>query len=88
MYLTFLLIGRYFQRKLIAMFALLAVMLCTAMVIIVISVMGGFLDHMMHTAQKLGGDVVVLRDLHGFPHHKAVVEALVELDEMARPSYS
>ena len=83
MYLTFLLIGRYFQRKLIAMFALLAVMLCTAMVIIVISVMGGFLDHMMHTAQKLGGDVVVLRDLHGFPHHKSVVEALVELDEVA-----
>jgi len=77
-----LLIIRYFQRKLIALFALLAVSLCTAMVIIVISVMGGFLDHMIHTAQKLGGDVVIMRDLGGFPHYGPLLETLRELPEV------
>ena len=41
-----LLIRRYLGRKIAPLFAALAVMLCTAMVIIVISVMGGFLDMM------------------------------------------
>ena len=37
-----LLILKYLRRKLAPLFAAMAVMLCTAMVIIVISVMGGF----------------------------------------------
>ena len=43
--------------------AAMAVTLCTAMVIIVISVMGGFLELMRHAAQRLTGQVTVTRML-------------------------
>lgn len=78
-----LLILRYFQRRLVALFALLAVTLCTAMVIIVISVMGGFLDFMTRTAKNLSGDVVILRDITGFPHYEPLISGLRELPEVA-----
>lgn len=78
-----LLILRYFQRKLVAVFALLAVALCTAMVIIVISVMGGFLDLMTHTAKNLSGDVVIHRGLGGFSHYEQMLDGLRGLPEVA-----
>jgi len=78
-----LLILRYFQRRLVALFALLAVTLCTAMVIIVISVMGGFLDFMTKTAKNLSGDVVVQRDLTGFPHYEQLISGIRELPEVS-----
>jgi lipoprotein-releasing system permease protein len=76
------LILRYFQRKLIAIFALLAVTLCTAMVIIVISVMGGFLDLMTSTAKNLSGDVIIQSDLTGFPHYDEMLDGLRRLPEV------
>ena len=79
-----LLIARYLTRKLAPMFAGLAVMLCTAMVIIVISVMGGFLDMLRDAARQLTGDVVVTAgSLTGFPYYEDLidrVEALPEVD--------
>ena len=76
------LIGRYFQHKPVALFALLAVALCTAMVVIVISVMGGFLDLMMRTAKNLSGDVVIQRDLTGFAHYEQMLEELRQLPQV------
>ncbi len=73
-----LLIGKYLRRKLAPMFAALAVMLCTAMVMIVISVMGGFLTMMRASAQTLTGQITVYSDLTGFEGYKKLSELLLE----------
>jgi lipoprotein-releasing system permease protein len=71
-----LLILKYLRRKLAPMFAALAVTLCTAMVIIVISVMGGFLQMWRDSAKKLSGEVTISAGLAGFPNYE---EMLAEL---------
>ena len=85
------LILKYLRRKLGPMFAALAVMLCTAMVIIVISVMGGFLDMLENSVRQLDGDVsVISRSLTGFAHYEdlqAKLDALPEV-EAASPVIS
>lgn len=76
-----LLIHRYLRRKLAPLFAAVAVALCTAMLIVVISVMGGFLDMMKDTAKKLTGDVVIQSgSLSGFEGYEELIERL-EADE-------
>jgi len=50
---------KYLRRRLIAWWALLAVALCTTMVLVVISVMGGWLDMFEHSFQGLTGDIVI-----------------------------
>jgi len=65
------------------MFAGLAVMLCTAMVIIVMSVMGGFLDMLQTSAKQLTGDVIVSNfSLSGFPHYEQMMLEIEELPEV------
>lgn len=72
-----LLISKYLRRKLAPLFAALAVMLCTAMVIIVISVMGGFLDTLRHTVRQLTPQVTIRSgSLYGFPHYEKLIERL------------
>ena len=72
-----LLIRKYLGRKIAPMFAALAVTLCTAMVIIVISVMGGFLSMLRDAAYQLTGDVVVGTNAYnGFPHYQELVKKL------------
>ena len=67
MYKLFLTI-RYLRKRRIAYFAIAAVMLCTAMVLIVMSVMGGFLDQLKVKARGLLGDIIVdNRSYTGFP---------------------
>jgi lipoprotein-releasing system permease protein len=78
-----LLILKYLRRKLAPMFAALAVMLCTMMVIIVVSVMGGFLEMMRTAAQRLTGDITVLADYRGFPHYEQLLGELRALPEVA-----
>ncbi len=78
------LILKYMRRKLGPMFAAAAVMVCTAMVITVISVMGGFLTMLQDSAQQLTGDVSVMsRSMTGFAHYEdllARLDALPEVD--------
>jgi lipoprotein-releasing system permease protein len=50
---------RYLHTKLIAFFGVAAVMLCVAMVLVVISVMGGFLDTIRARARGLQSDIVL-----------------------------
>lgn len=78
----FLLIFKYLRRKLAPLLAAMAVMLCTAMVIIVISVMGGFLQLMRDAAQRLTGQVTIGADLWGFPEYQQLLNELVGLPEV------
>lgn len=67
MYKLFLTL-RYLRKRRIAYFAIAAVMLCTAMVLIVMSVMGGFLDQLKSKARGLLGDIIIdNRSYSGFP---------------------
>ena len=79
---TLLLISKYLRRKLAPMFAALAVMLCTAMVIIVISVMGGFLDMMRDAAQTLTGQVTIYSDVTGFEGHQELSRRLLAQEQI------
>jgi len=58
MYILFLCL-RYLRSRIIAYFAVLAVALCVAMMLIVVSVMNGFLDKIEQAAKGLFGDVVI-----------------------------
>ncbi|MCC7204388.1 MAG: ABC transporter permease [Phycisphaeraceae bacterium] len=77
------LILRYLRRKLAPMFAVLAVTLCTAMVIIVVSVMGGFLDMFRDAARRVTSDVTIMSDLSGLPHYETLIERLTKVPEVA-----
>lgn len=78
-----LLISKYLRRKLAPLFAALAVTICTAMVIIVASVMGGFLDLMQTTAKQLTPDVVIKSSLTGFGDYDKLIAQLEALPEVA-----
>lgn len=78
-----LLILRYLRRKLAPLFAAMAVTLCTAMVIIVISVMGGFLELMRDATQRLTGQVTVRADLTGFPGYEELMADIEARPEVA-----
>ena len=76
------LILRYLRRKLSPLFAALAVTLCTAMVIIVISVMGGFLDMMRGAVQTLEGQIIIKSDMNGFGEYEKLLERLHRLPQV------
>jgi len=77
-----LLISKYLRRKLAPLFAAIAVTICTAMVIIVASVMGGFLDLMQTTAKQLTPDVVIKSSLTGIEDYERLVDQLEALPEV------
>src|SRR5687767_4119002 len=69
------LILKYLRKRRIAWVSLIAVMLCTAMVLVVISVMGGWLRMFRESFHGLSGDVIVKgRSLTGFPHYQTVLD--------------
>ncbi len=78
-----LLISKYLRRKLAPLFAAVAVMLCTAMVIIVMSVMGGFLNEFRRSAHNLTGDVVVQGPFQGFAGYEQIIADIENLPEVA-----
>jgi lipoprotein-releasing system permease protein len=62
--------SRYLYTKLIAFFAVASVMLCVAMVLVVMSVMGGFLDTVRARSRGLHSEVVLDGGtLQGFPYY-------------------
>jgi hypothetical protein len=79
-YVAFL-ASRLLQRKRIAFFSVGAVTLCVAMMIIVISVMGGFADSIRNRAHGLLGDLVMDGGLSGFPYYDEFID---ELHRLAR----
>src|SRR5580765_3352595 len=75
------LMWKYLRRRRIAWWALLAVALCTTMVLVVISVMGGWLDMFEHSFQGLTGDIIVESSndsLVGFPYYEEMIDRLVK----------
>ena len=76
-----LLTRRYLTSKVMPLLAAVAVTLCTAMVLITWSVMGGFLDMLVSSGRTLIGDVSIEWPNIGFRHYEDLVEML-EADEM------
>ena len=74
---------RYLLRKVIPLLAMFSVALCTAMVIIVLSVMGGFLDMVKSAGRVLIGDVSVQSHLSGFPYYEDLLEDLRTMPDVS-----
>jgi len=81
------LILKYLRKRRIAWISLIAVMLCTAMVIIILSVMGGWLKNFREQFHGIVGDIEVSRlGLVGFPYYQEMmgeIEALPEVKAAA-----
>jgi ABC-type lipoprotein release transport system permease subunit len=76
---TQLLVRRYLTTRIIPLIAVGAVALCTALVIIVVSVMSGFLENLRNSGRTLMGDVVLNRPVQGIPYYGELVRDLEAL---------
>lgn len=84
MYKLFLTL-RYLRKRRIAYFAIAAVMLCTAMVLIVMSVMGGFLDQLKFKARGLLGDIIIDNQSYsGFPLYQEFIADISKWPEIVK----
>lgn len=79
---------RYLLSKVMPLLASLAVMLCTAMVLVVWSVMGGFLNMLLASGKTFIGDVAIAWPVLGMPYYGELVKDLEkdELVEAATPT--
>lgn len=76
-----LLSNRYLTSRVIPMVAVGAVALCVALVIIVVSVMTGFLDMVRSSGRTLMGDVIVAYPVNGIPHYDRLIARIEALPE-------
>lgn len=77
------LIIKYLRKRRIAWVSLIAVMLCTAMVLVVLSVMGGWLRMFRESFHGLSGDIIVTgQRLTGFAHYERMIEEIEKLPEV------
>src|SRR4051812_32315754 len=77
------LILKYLRKRRIAWVSLIAVTLCTAMVLVVISVMGGWLRMFRNSFHGLSGDVIIHGEsLTGFPHYQEMIDKIQALPEV------
>ncbi len=83
-----LLTRRYLLSKVMPLLASLAVMLCTAMVLVVWSVMGGFLNMLLASGKTFIGDVAIAWPVVGIPYYAELVQEIEkdELVEAATPT--
>lgn len=78
------LILKYLRKRRIAWVSLIAVMLCTAMVLVVISVMGGWLRMFRESFKGLNGDVLVeSAGMSGFPYYQQILDRISKLPDAA-----
>jgi hypothetical protein len=79
MYKTLLII-RYLRKRRIAWVSLIAVTLCTAMVLVVISVMGGWLRMFRDSFHGLTGDIIVHGESStGFPYYQEMSDRIAAI---------
>lgn len=71
-----LLTRRYLLSKIMPLLAAAAVMLCTALILVSWSVMGGFLTTLIGSGRTLVGDVAVTWPTTGFPHYDDLIARL------------
>ncbi len=81
---------RYLHTKLIAVFAIVSVTLCVAMVLVVISIMDGFLDMVKERSRGLLSDIVIdNKRVQGFSYYegfqKTVREELPDIVRTTTP---
>lgn len=76
-----LLTRRYLFSKIMPLLSSAAVMLCTAMVLVVWSVMGGFLVMLLAQGKSMIGDVSITWPVQGIPRYERLIEML-EADPM------
>jgi len=76
-----LLTNRYLTSRVIPLIAVGAVALCVALVIVVVSVMTGFLDMVKSSGRKLMGDVVVSYPVSGIPYYERLITKIESLPE-------
>ncbi|MEY3141778.1 MAG: Lipoprotein-releasing system transrane protein LolE [Planctomycetota bacterium] len=81
-----LLANRYLTSRIIPLIAVGAVALCVALVIIVVSVMSGFLDMVRNSGKTLIGDVVVSYPISGIPYYDELIKEIEALPETAAAS--
>ncbi|MEE9130090.1 MAG: FtsX-like permease family protein [Phycisphaerales bacterium] len=81
-----LLSNRYLTSRVIPMVAVGAVALCVALVIIVVSVMTGFLNMVRSSGRTLMGDVIVAYPVNGIPHYQRLIARIEALPEAAAAS--
>jgi len=68
---------RLLEKKRIALFSLAAVTLCTAMLLIIVSIMGGFVDQVRAKTHGLMGDIILEGDtVRGFPYYQEFIDIL------------
>ena len=78
---TPLLANRYLTSRIIPLIALAAVALCVALVVIVVSVMSGFLDMLRTSGRTMMGDVVVRYPISGIPYYDELIKQIEALPE-------
>jgi len=78
-----LLTNRYLSSRVIPFIAVAAVALCVALVIIVVSVMTGFLNLVKNSGQTLMGDVVISYPISGIPYYDELIERIEALPDVA-----
>src|SRR3954466_1461138 len=77
------LILKYLLKRRIAWVSLIAVMLCTTMVVVVRSVMGGWLDMFKQSFHGLSGDIIVKGEsLSGFPYYQEIIDKITKMPEV------
>ena len=81
-----LLANRYLTSRVIPFIAVGAVAMCVALVIIVVSVMSGFLNMVRETGRSQIGDVVVSHDVVGIPFYEEFITLLKALPEVQAAS--
>lgn len=77
-----LLTRRYLLSKIMPLLSSAAVMLCTAMVLVVWSVMGGFLVMLLAQGKSMIGDVSITWPVQGIPRYERLIE-MIEADPLA-----
>ncbi len=78
-----LLTRRYLSSKIMPLLAAIAVMLCTAVVLLVWSIMGGFLVMLLDAGKAIVGDVAVSWPTAGFAHYEDLIDRLEEDENVA-----
>ena len=73
--------NRYLSTRVIPLIAVAAVALCVALVIIVVSVMTGFLDMVKSSGRALMGDVVLSYTVNGIPYYDDLIQRIEALPE-------
>jgi len=78
----FLLTSRYLTSRIIPLLAIAAVALCVALVIVVVSVMTGFLDMIRDSGRTLMGDVMISYPVNGIPWYDDLIEEVEAMPEV------